>query len=124
MVLYVLLPCPRELLLTRAFLFPCGMVLDWLWTFINRLECKGRGRRLWHIHHFGKNVLWRVPNWPSTVRTDMLHSGDDLGRLIPAHNDMKHPSHLLLPVIPSAPASVSVRSPLCNAVPGAARFTQ
>ena len=43
---------------------------------------------------------------------------------ISIYHDLKHPSHLLLPVIPDAPEIEPVRPPLCNAVPGAARFTQ
>ena len=42
---------------------------------------------------------------------------------ISIYHDVKHPSHLLLPVIPDAPEIEPVRPPLCNAVPGAARFT-
>jgi hypothetical protein len=43
---------------------------------------------------------------------------------ISIYHDLKHPSHLLLPVIPDAPEIEPVRPPLCNAVPGAARFTE
>jgi predicted acyl esterase len=40
------------------------------------------------------------------------------------YHDLKHPSHLLLPVIPQAPEIAPVKSPLCDAIPGAERFTQ
>jgi predicted acyl esterase len=43
---------------------------------------------------------------------------------ISIYHDLKRPSHLLLPVIPGAPEIEPVGSPLCHAVPGAARFTQ
>jgi hypothetical protein len=40
------------------------------------------------------------------------------------YRDPKHPSHLLLPVIPDAPEIERVTSPLCDAVPGALGFTE
>jgi predicted acyl esterase len=42
---------------------------------------------------------------------------------ISIYHDPGYPSHLLLPVIPDAPEVTPVKSPLKDAVPGAARFT-
>src|SRR5208283_3618892 len=39
------------------------------------------------------------------------------------YHDAKHPSHLFLPVIPYVPEKRAVKPPLCDALPGAARFT-
>jgi predicted acyl esterase len=39
------------------------------------------------------------------------------------YHDSRYPSHLLLPVIPDAPEIAPVKAPLCDAVPGAPRFT-
>jgi hypothetical protein len=43
---------------------------------------------------------------------------------ISIYHDLKHPSYLLLPIIPDAPEIEPVRPPLCDAVPGAARLKQ
>ncbi|MFC1920463.1 CocE/NonD family hydrolase [Chloroflexota bacterium] len=43
---------------------------------------------------------------------------------ISIYHDRNHPSHLLLPVIPDAPETEPVKSPLNDAVPGAQRFTE
>jgi putative CocE/NonD family hydrolase len=40
------------------------------------------------------------------------------------YHGSKHPSHLVLPVVPEAPEITSVKSPLRDAVPGAPRFTE
>jgi uncharacterized protein len=42
---------------------------------------------------------------------------------ISIYHDARHPSHLFLPVIPEAPESKPVKQPLCDALPGAPRFT-
>ncbi len=42
---------------------------------------------------------------------------------ISLYHTAAHPSHLFLPVIPDAPESSPVKPPLCDAVPGAPRFT-
>jgi predicted acyl esterase len=41
---------------------------------------------------------------------------------ISIYRDVEHPSHLLLPVIPDAAEIMPVKSPLCDALPGAPRF--
>jgi len=43
---------------------------------------------------------------------------------ISIYHDIRYPSHLLLPVIPDAPEIAPVKPPLCDAVPGAPRFTE
>ena len=43
--------------------------------------------------------------------------------LISIYHDAEHPSHIRLPVIPDAPEIIPVKPPLCDAVPGAPRFT-
>jgi predicted acyl esterase len=52
-----------------------------------------------------------TPVSPENCRISIYHNAD-------------HPSHLLLPVIPDAPDIAPVESPLCDAVPGAPRFTE
>jgi predicted acyl esterase len=42
---------------------------------------------------------------------------------ISIYHDVKHPSHIMLPVIPDAPEITPVKPPLRDAVPGAPRFT-
>ena len=42
---------------------------------------------------------------------------------ISIYHDAEHPSHLFLPVIPYVPEGIPVKPPLCDALPGAARFT-
>ncbi|MDD5337802.1 MAG: CocE/NonD family hydrolase [Dehalococcoidales bacterium] len=43
---------------------------------------------------------------------------------ISIYHNVKYPSHILLPVIPDAPEIASVKPPLCDALPGAPRFTE
>jgi predicted acyl esterase len=43
---------------------------------------------------------------------------------ISIYHDVKHPSYMLLPVIPDAPEIAPVKPPLRVAVPGAPRFTE
>jgi predicted acyl esterase len=42
---------------------------------------------------------------------------------IAIYHDATHPSHLLLPIIPDTPENIQVKKPLCDALPGAPRFT-
>jgi uncharacterized protein len=74
--------------------------------------------------------------WPKIASDDALYSTWDTtsryvetplspaNKEISIYHDPKHPSHLLLPIIPEAPEIEPVGPPLCEAVPGAARFTQ
>jgi predicted acyl esterase len=43
---------------------------------------------------------------------------------ISIYHNAKYPSHILLPVIPDAPEITAIKPPLCDAVPGAPRFTE
>jgi predicted acyl esterase len=73
--------------------------------------------------------------WLKIASDDALYSTWDSSSryvetpLLPVKNEIsiyhnaKHPSHLLLPVIPDAPEIMPVQSPLRDALPGAPRFT-
>jgi predicted acyl esterase len=43
---------------------------------------------------------------------------------ISIYHDARYPSHLFLPVIPDIPDRMPLKSPLCEALPGAPRFTE
>ena len=45
-------------------------------------------------------------------------------RVVYIYHDDQYPSHLLLPVIPDTPETAPVKSPLCDALPGAPRFVK
>jgi predicted acyl esterase len=45
-----------------------------------------------------------------------------LSASVSVYHDTERPSHLLLPLIPDAPETARVESPLCDFVPGASRF--
>jgi len=79
-----------------------------------------KGARIW-LKIASDDALYST--WDSSsryVERPLLPMKDE----VCIYQDKKHPSHLLLPVIPDAPETLPVKSPLRDAVPDAPRFTE
>ena len=77
-----------------------------------------KGSRIW-VKIASDDVVYSP--WDSTsryVETPLAPVKNEIS----IYHDARYPSHLLLPVIPDVPETMPVKPPLCDAVPGAARF--
>jgi predicted acyl esterase len=79
-----------------------------------------KGCRIW-LKIASDDALYST--WDSSskyVETPLSPANDEIS----IYHDLKHPSHLLIPVIPYAPEIAPVKPPLHDALPGAPRFTE
>jgi predicted acyl esterase len=78
-----------------------------------------KGYRIW-LKIAGDDVLFSTLDSASRYVETPLASEKNTVRI---YHDASHPSQVLLPVIPDTPEPTPVPAPLCDAVPGAPRFT-
>jgi predicted acyl esterase len=79
----------------------------------------GKGCRIWLKIASDDALFSTLDSTSGYVETPLAPSD----RRITIYHDAAHPTHILLPVIDGVDEKRPVAAPLCEAVPGAARFT-